>query len=418
MKIIKSNTYNIINPEPFEIPFPFTFELLSGNTLLVQYTISEESVVDYSFNPGANDKILTSTRRALTLNDIYFLFTSRIFPDKTPYTAFELERFGIAEYHPYHIIRKTRGMMPGDKYWFRFEDEELNYKAALQEHREYYENSYKKYMESLEPPAAEPAAEEAAPPPETPAAVDGDVMSEDMINSLMSSFGEEAIPAEPASGTLFEPDSGTHDKMSDDAIAALLAGTQESAPAPAPEPAPTGEKMSDEDIAALLAQTKEANGVESKMSEDDIAALFASAGTETPAEPEPEPTPVAEEAPGGNMSPDAIAALLAANSAPAEPEPAPAPVAEETPGGNMSPDAIAAMLAAAQGVASEPEPEPTPVAEEAPGGNMSPDAIAAMLAAAQGAASEPEPEPAPAPEPAPSNEKMSDDAIAALFANN
>ncbi|MCL2637648.1 MAG: hypothetical protein FWD48_04680 [Oscillospiraceae bacterium] len=315
MKVIKSHTYNIINPEPFEIPYPLVFELLSGNTLLAEYTISDTGTVDYSFNPNAGEKILTSIRRPLTINDIYFLFTSRIFPDKTPYTAIELERFGIEEYHPYTVIRKTRGMLPGDKYWLRFENEEINYKSALQEHRNYYENSYKKYLESLEAANAaeetavpavsessEPVTEEAEQPAVSEAEVD--TMSEDMINSLMASMG------------------GEEDETPDEA--------------PAAEEAPGG-NMSPEAIAAMLA----ANSA-----------------------PEPEPAPAAEESSGGNMSPEAIAAMLAANSAPdvgddvlgvpqEEPEPetpaveeAPAPAAEESPGGNMSPEAIAALLAA------------------------------------------------------------------------
>jgi len=376
MKVIKYNTYNIINPEPFEIPFPTVFELLSGNTLLAEYTISDAGVVDYSFNPSASERILTSIRRPLSINDIYFLFTSRIFPDKTPYTAIEMERFDIEEYHPYAIIRKTRGMLPGDKYWFRFENENINYKAALHEHRAYYENSYKRYLDSLEAekPAEEPLVQselgsiEATAPAESPAQsqvsdADVDTMSEDMINSLMNSFGADG---ESQGGTMFEPDSGSHDRVSDDAIAAMLAANT------TPEPA-SGEKLSDEAIAAMLAQTKADNGIEGKMSDDEIAALLAANGV---GEPEPAPAPVAEESSGGNMSPEAIAAMLAANTAP---EPEPAPVAEESSGGNMSPEAIAAMLAAN----ATPEPEPAPVAEESSGGNMSPEAIAAMLAANQ-----------------------------------
>ena len=327
MKVIKSHTYNIINPEPFEIPYPLVFELLSGNTLLAEYTISETGVVDYSFNPNAGEKILTSIRRPLTINDIYFLFTSRIFPDKTPYTAIELERFELSEYHPYTVIRRTRGMLPGDKYWLRFEGEEINYKAALQEHRGYYERSYKKYMDSLaaanvELSAADiipddnngTAAEKPAPVSEQPAAqaaiseAEADEMSEDMIFSLMASM----------SGELNEADSNI--KSSE----------------PAAEPVSEGGMMSEDTIAAMLA----ANSVQE--------------------EPKPAAEPVSE---GGMMSEDAIAAMLAVNSVQEEPKPAAQESAAsvpdaapslkgnepaETSGGNMSPEAIAALLAANQ----------------------------------------------------------------------
>jgi hypothetical protein len=265
MKVIKSNTYNIINPEPFEIPYPLVFELLSGNTLLAEYTISDTGVVDYSFNPNAGEKILTSIRRPLSINDIYFLFTSRIFPDKTPYTAMEMERFGIEDYHPYTIIRRTRGMLPGDKYWLRFDGEEINYKAALQEHRNYYENSYKKYMDSLEAvnngddapgvPAEEP--DEPASEQETAAfESEAEMMSEDMISSLMSSMSGDLIMEES------------------------LAAIDEHEPVIESEPEP--EPVIEHEPA-----------IESEPEESEPAA---------PAE-----------ASGGNMSPEAIAAMLAAN---------------------------------------------------------------------------------------------------------
>ena len=309
-KIIKSNTYNIINPEPFEIPFPLVFELLSGNTLLAEYSISEDGVVDYGFNPTTNEKILTSTLRPLTLTDIYFLFTSRVFPDKTPYTAFEMERFGIEEYHVYTIIRKTRGMLPGDKYWLRFEKENINYKQALQEFTAYYENSYKKYIESLEKAAKEQEAEQE----------------------------KQKLPDEdPPGGREFDPQNlpPADGKMSDEEIAAMLAMFDMPAleePEPEPEPEPSGDKLSDEDIAAMLSQIHtaevETSHATEKMSADEIAAMFAAASgddapepepaaeePEAPAEPEPvaeEPEPVASES--GNMSPEAIAALLAQNT--------------------------------------------------------------------------------------------------------
>ncbi|MDR2559451.1 MAG: hypothetical protein LBC86_07920 [Oscillospiraceae bacterium] len=270
MKVIKSHTYNIINPEPFEIPYPLVFELLSGNTLLAEYTISETGVVDYSFNPNAGEKILTSIRRPLLINDVYFLFSSRIFPDKTPYTAIELERFELDEYHPYAVIRRTRGMLPGDKYWLRFENEEINYKAALQEHRGYYDRSYQKYMDSLEAATDEPPAaplQSVAAAPEQPAASDSelDVMSEDMIFSLMNSMsgelssadsnitGEPPAPEELAAEETSPASDGG--MMSEDAIAAMLAAN--SAPEePAAEetaPASDGGMMSEDAIAAMLA---------------------------------------------------------------------------------------------------------------------------------------------------------------------
>jgi hypothetical protein len=105
---------------------------------LAAYKINEDGRVDYSYNPAGNEKILTSTSRPLTLHDIYFLFSSRIFPDKTPFTAAELSRFGIEEYNPYEILRKTHGINPADSYWFKFSDDNITYKAALEEYEAYF----------------------------------------------------------------------------------------------------------------------------------------------------------------------------------------------------------------------------------------------------------------------------------------
>ncbi|MCL2109762.1 MAG: hypothetical protein FWH20_10505 [Oscillospiraceae bacterium] len=342
MRIIKHNTYNMVNPEPFEIPFPLVFELLSGNTLLAEYSISDAGVVDYSFNPNSNEKILTSVTRPLTINDIYFLFASRVFPDKTPYTAMELERFEIYEYHIYNIIRKTRGMLPGDKYWLRFENENITHKYALHEYLSYYERAYQKQLAA--------AAEREKPPPFTPEVekamveelsknmptADGKLSVDDIAAMLAQNSAEAAENAVETPVTTSPPPSDTEsEKMSDDAIAAMLA---QSAAVETPAPEPSSEKMSDDAIAAMLAQ---------------------SAAVETPA---PSPAPSSEK-----MSDDAIAAMLAQSMAVETPAPSPAPSSEK-----MSDDAIAAMLAQSAVVET---PAPSPSSEK-----MSDDAIAALLA--------------------------------------
>ena len=159
------------------------------------------------------------------------------------------------------------------------------------------------------------------------------------------------------------------------------------------------------------------------MSPDEIAALIAAAEAESAPEPEPAPAPVAtapvDSDPNKPMSPDEIAALIAAaeaESAP-EPEPTPAPV-DSDPNKPMSPDEIAALIAATEAESvSEPEPTPAPVDTD-PNKPMSPDEIAALIAAAE-AESVPEPKTAPvatAPVDSDPNKPMSPDEIAALIA--
>jgi len=148
---------------------------------------------------------------------------------------------------------------------------------------------------------------------------------------------------------------------------------------------------------------------------------------------EPSTAPVDSD-PNKPMSPDEIAALIAAAEAESAPEPEPAPVAkapvDSDPNKPMSPEDIAALIAAAEAEsAPEPEPTPTPVDND-PNKPMSPDEIAALIAAAEaGSAIETSPEPEPvveatsAPEPvAPvvddPNKQMSPEDIAALFASS
>ena len=150
-------------------------------------------------------------------------------------------------------------------------------------------------------------------------------------------------------------------------------------------------------------------------------------------EPEPAPAPVVDD-PNKPMSPDEIAALIAAAEAESAPEPEPAPVAtapvDSDPNKPMSPDEIAALIAAAE-AESAPEPEPTPAPVDSdPNKPMSPDEIAALIAATEaGSASEVEAKAEPvveakaAPVPAAPvvddpNKQMSPEDIAALFASS
>ena len=168
--------------------------------------------------------------------------------------------------------------------------------------------------------------------------------------------------------------------------------------------------------------------------------------------PEPSTAPIDSD-PNKPMSPDEIAALIAAaeaESAP-EPEPAPAPVAtapvatapvDSDPNKPMSPDEIAALIAATEaGSASEVEAKAEPVVEakvapvpaapvvDDPNKQMSPEDIAALFASSN---LELEPEPSatkpktaiealskhePSPASDDPNKPMSPDDIAALIAS-
>ena len=166
------------------------------------------------------------------------------------------------------------------------------------------------------------------------------------------------------------------------------------------------------------------------MSPDEIAALIAA--TEAQSEPEieaaPEPTPTApvDSDPNKPMSPEDIAALIAAAEAQSEPEieaaPEPALTApvDSDPNKPMSPEDIAALIAATEAqsepeIEAAPEPAPTAPIDSDPNKPMSPEDIAALIAAAEAEAA-PEPEPTPAVDDP--NKPMSPEDIAALFASS
>ena len=145
---------------------------------------------------------------------------------------------------------------------------------------------------------------------------------------------------------------------------------------------------------------------------------------------EPSTAPVDSD-PNKPMSPEDIAALIAAAEAQSEPEieaaPEPAPTApvDSDPNKPMSPDEIAALIAAAE-AQSEPEVEiestlePVAQVDSDPNKPMSPDEIEALIASAEsGAAVEIEPTPEPAtPAVDDHNKQMSPEDIAALFASS
>ena len=169
------------------------------------------------------------------------------------------------------------------------------------------------------------------------------------------------------------------------------------------------------------------------------------AGANAVPEPEPTPAPVDTD-PNKPMSPDEIAALIAAAEAESVPEPKTAPVAtapvDSDPNKPMSPDEIAALIAATEaGSASEVEAKAEPVVEtkaapvpstpavDDPNKQMSPEDIAALFASSN---LELEPEPSAAKpktaiealskhETSPAsddpNKPMSPDDIAALIAS-
>ena len=465
--VLKANRYRIVDNSAFEMPLPLKFTVWKCEAPICEYLVSEDEEVSYTIITRFKELMITTIHRPLDISDIYYLFSCRVFQDKTPYTYPILDRMGIEKYNVYNILRRTHGITPYDDYWIRFDGETTTFEQACGEFDKYLIAPEAQPVPMISYPSGEYRPGRSTRPPKQPEADVSSILNQHKVD-VASIMEESKTPEAIAPETSYAPASEVeNNKMSQDDIEALLrsAGISDS---PAPEP------VSDIQVdPATRSQEESSGGV---MSQDEVQRMLdemnMSGGSEKPAESaesaepvepaepaEPVETPTEEiiepaEPSGGKMSQDDIEKLLAAalggnddsdsdepeiveNNAPEAPvndEPAPA----ESPapsGGKMSQEDIEKLLAAnAPAEPSEPAeptepakpvpaPEPAPAESSAPsGGKMSQEDIEKLLAAnAPAEPSEPAapaPEPAPAESPAPSGGKMSQEDIEKLLAAN
>ncbi len=456
--VLKANRYRIVDNSAFEMPLPLKFTVWKCEAPICEYLVSEDEEVSYTIITRFKELMITTIHRPLDISDIYYLFSCRVFQDKTPYTYPILDRMGIEKYNVYNILRRTHGITPYDDYWIRFDGETTTFEQACGEFDKYLIAPEAQPVPMISYPSGEYRPGRSTRPPKQPEADVSSILNQHKVD-VASIMEESKTPEAIAPETSYAPAPEVeNNKMSQDDIEALLrsAGISDS---PAPEP------VSDIQVdPATRSQEESSGGV---MSQDEVQRMLdemnMSGGSEKPeesaepAEPaEPVETPTEEiiepaEPSGGKMSQDDIEKLLAAalggnddsdsdepeiveNNAPEAPvndEPAPAESSAPS-GGKMSQEDIEKLLAAnAPAEPSEPAapaPEPAPAESSAPsGGKMSQEDIEKLLAAnAPAEPSEPaeptEPaEPVPAPEPAPaessapSGGKMSQADIEALL---
>ena len=413
--VIKAYRYRIVDNSAFEMPMPLKFTIWKADAPIAEYTISEDEQVTYRIITRYKELMITTTHRPLDISDIYYLFSCRVFQDRTPFTAPILERMGLEKYNVYNILCRTHGVSPYDDYWIRFDGEKLDFDEAVEEFDKYLIGpevqpvpvvSYPNGALVGKPKAQDPAvsailnqhrvdfdsiaassasaADTVPSAHSTPAAVvpvesyepereiENNKMSEADIEKLLQSCGltddepdtpassEKSPEVEPESRSQVESSGGT---LSQEEIEKMLA--EASAPSPAPEPAPEAPASSG-----------------GKMSQEDIEKLLAANAAPIESAPAPEPAPEAPASSGGKMSQEDIEKLLAANAAPIEsaPAPEPAPEAPASSGGKMSQEDIEKLLAAnAAPLEAEPAPEPAPEATASSGGKMSQEDIEALL---------------------------------------
>ena len=446
--VLKANRYRIVDNSAFEMPLPLKFTVWKCEAPICEYLVSEDEEVSYTIITRFKELMITTIHRPLDISDIYYLFSCRVFQDKTPYTYPILDRMGIEKYNVYNILRRTHGITPYDDYWIRFDGETTTFEQACGEFDKYLIAPEAQPVPMISYPSGEYRPGRSTRPPKQPEADVSSILNQHKVD-VASIMEESKTPEAIAPETSYAPAPEVeNNKMSQDDIEALLrsAGISDS---PAPEP------VSDIQVDPATRSEEESSG--GVMSQDEVQRMLdemnMSGGSEKPAESaepaepvEPVETPTEEiiepaEPSGGKMSQDDIEKLLAAalggnddsdsdepeiveNNAPEAPvndEPAPA----ESPapsGGKMSQEDIEKLLAAnAPAEPSEPAvpaPEPAPAESPAPsGGKMSQEDIEKLLAA--NAPAEPAaPAPEPAESPAPSGGKMSQEDIEKLLAAN
>ena len=458
--VLKANRYRIVDNSAFEMPLPLKFTVWKCEAPICEYLVSEDEEVSYTIITRFKELMITTIHRPLDISDIYYMFSCRVFQDKTPYTYPILDRMGIEKYNVYNILRRTHGITPYDDYWIRFDGETTTFEQACGEFDKYLIAPEAQPVPMISYPSGEYRPGRSTRPPKQPEADVSSILNQHKVD-VASIMEESKTPEAIAPETSYAPAPEVeNNKMSQDDIEALLrsAGISDS---PAPEP------VSDIQVdPATRSQEESSGGV---MSQDEVQRMLdemnMSGGSEKPAESaepaepaEPVETPTEEiiepaEPSGGKMSQDDIEKLLAAalggnddsdsdepeiveNNAPEAPvndEPAPAESSAPS-GGKMSQEDIEKLLAAnAPAEPTEPA-EPVPAPEPAPaessassGGKMSQEDIEKLLAAnapaehaepTEPAEPVPAPEPAPAESPAPSGGKMSQEDIEKLLAAN
>ena len=157
--VLKSSRYRIVDNRAFEMPLPLKFTVLTEDAQVCEYLVDENEQVSYNIITKYKELMLTTIQRPLNISDIYYLFSCRVFQDRTPFTYPILDRMGLDKYNVYNILTRTHGITPYDEYWIRFDGEKISYDDALREFEEYMIDPEAQPMQAPAAPLPSPAAQ-------------------------------------------------------------------------------------------------------------------------------------------------------------------------------------------------------------------------------------------------------------------
>ena len=217
--VIKAYRYRIVDNSAFEMPLPMKFTVWKADAPVADYIISEDEQVSYTIITKFKELMITTIHRPLDISDIYYMFSCRVFQDRTPFTKPILERMGLEKYNVCNILRRTHGISPYDDYWIRFDGEKITFDQAVEE--------FDKYLIGPEvqpvPVVSYPSGAEIAPEPKTSADTKVDEILSQKKLRVADIVAESAKPVSIVPDTSYEPQHEIeNNKMSDAEIEALL----------------------------------------------------------------------------------------------------------------------------------------------------------------------------------------------------
>lgn len=144
MKVIKSNSYIPMDNSYFHMPLPCAFEVLDENRVICSCTVDTshcvyvENKIAKGFNKGHSPSI----------TDVHFFFNTRAYMPPEFFAEKQNEKFKM-QMATYEIVRMTHGILPTDRIWIRFADENLTYEQALDNYHNTFSDQHKEKIENI-----------------------------------------------------------------------------------------------------------------------------------------------------------------------------------------------------------------------------------------------------------------------------